>query len=51
MSEKLSDNQKRELVKNDYNAIGREYTERYNQIGYCESYIDDFIHSLQGKNI
>ncbi len=48
---KLTNTQKREIVRNDYNAIANQYAESYCQIDYCKKYIDDFVKSLKGKNI
>ena len=48
---KLTNKQKRDIVKNDYNAIGKEYAENYSEIDYCKQYVDDFVKTLKGKNI
>ena len=47
----LTNKQKREIVRKDYNAISKEYAESYSQIDYCKKYVDDFIKTLKGKNI
>ena len=48
---KLTNTQKREIVRNDYNAIANEYAESYSQIDYCKKYVDEFIKTLKGKKI
>ena len=46
-----TDNEKRKLVKDDYDAIADTFYENYNNFDYCKSYIDEFIEKLQGKNV
>lgn len=41
---------KRELVKNDYNAIAQIFSDTYSSIKPCLPYVDDFVSRLKGKN-
>ena len=43
--------EKRKIVKEDYNAIANTYAKCYSDIDYCKSYIDEFITKLSGKKI
>ena len=43
--------EKRKIVKEDYNAIANTYAKCYSEIDYCKSYIDEFITKLSGKKI
>lgn len=43
--------EKREIVKDDYNAIADTYAKCYSEIEYCKTYIDKFTTSLFGKTI
>jgi len=43
--------EKREIVKDDYNAIADTYAKCYSEIEYCKTYIDKFVTSLFGKTI
>lgn len=47
----LTNAQKRKIVRDDYNAIGKEYSESYCKIGHYKKYIDDFIKTLNGKSV
>lgn len=47
----LTNKQKREIVRKDYNAIGDKFVKVYNSIDYCKKYIDDFVKALDGKNV
>lgn len=44
-------NEKRKIVKDDYNAIADTYAKCYSEIDYCKSYIDEFIAKLSGKKV
>lgn len=43
--------EKRKIVKDDYNAIADTYAKCYSEIEYCKAYIDEFIASLAGKKV
>ena len=43
--------EKRKIVKEDYNAIANTYAKCYSEIDYCKSYIDEFVTKLSGKKI
>lgn len=43
--------EKRKIVKDDYNAIADTYAKCYSEIEYCKAYIDEFIESLAGKKV
>ena len=43
--------EKREIVKNDYDAIAEVYAKSYSKIDDYKTYIDKFILSLSGKNV
>lgn len=42
---------KRQIVKDDYNAIAEIYADCYGKIDYCKTYIDNFVSMLSGKRI
>ena len=43
--------EKRKIVKDDYNAIADTYAKCYSEVEYCKAYIDEFIASLAGKKV
>lgn len=43
--------EKRKIVKDDYNAIAGTYAKCYSEIDYCKKYIDEFITNLTGKKV
>ena len=43
--------EKRKIVKDDYNAIADTYAKCYSEIDYCKTYIDEFIANLSGKKV
>ena len=43
--------EKRKIVKDDYNAIADTYAKCYSKIDYCKKYIDEFIANLPGKKV
>jgi len=43
--------QKRQLVKDDYDAIADIYVKNCSQIKFYKGYVDDFIKSLNGKKV
>jgi len=43
--------EKRKIVKDDYNAIADTYAKSYSEIEYCKTYIDEFISGLIGKKV
>ena len=43
--------EKRKIVKDDYNAIADTYAKCYSEIDYCKTYIDEFIATLSGKKV
>jgi len=43
--------EKRKIVKEDYNAIADTYAKCYSEIDYCKIYIDEFIANLSGKKV
>ena len=43
--------EKRKIVKEDYNAIADTYAKCYSEIDYCKTYIDEFIANLSGKKV
>jgi len=43
--------EKRNIVKEDYNAIADTYAKCYSEIDYCKIYIDEFIANLSGKKV
>ena len=47
----VSNENKRRIVKDDYNAIANIYAESYSEIDYCKKYIDEFIGGLAGKKV
>ena len=48
---KYSNAQKRKIVKDDYDAIAKVFANSYGEINLYKPYIDEFIKSLNGKNI
>jgi len=42
---------KRQIVKDDYDAIADVYANNYSEIDYCKTYIDDFIERLDGEKV
>ena len=48
---KLTNKEKRDLVKNDYNAIAEVFTDFYSDMEYCKEFINEFIKDLGGKDI
>ena len=46
-----SNEEKRKIVKDDYDAIADIYAKSYSEIDYCKTYIDDFIVNISGKNV
>lgn len=44
-------NEKRKIVRDDYNAIAETYANCYSKIDNCTSYIDGFISSLNGNKV
>ncbi len=46
-----TNNQKRKIVRDDYNAIAEAYANSYSKIDYCKPYIDEFVKGLGGKLI
>lgn len=46
-----TNNEKRKVVRNDYNAVADIYAKRYGKIDYCKTYIDEFVASLSGKDV
>ncbi len=42
---------KRRIVKEDYDAIADTFSKHYGELDYCKSYIDEFVSNLQGKNV
>ena len=47
----MTNEEKRNIVKNDYNAISQMYANIYGNISPYVTYIDQFISSLAGKQI
>ena len=43
--------EKRKIVKDDYNAISETYAKCYSEIDYCKSYINEFIANLSGQDV
>lgn len=43
--------EKRKIVQHNYNAIADIYAKHYSKIGYCKTYIDEFVASLSGKDV
>ena len=43
--------EKRDIVKDDYNAIADTFAKCYSEIDYCKSYIDEFVDKLLGKRV
>ena len=48
---KYSNSEKRKLVKDDYDAIAEVFANSYSEIDLYKPYIDEFVKSLNGKNI
>ena len=48
---KYTRDEKRKIVKDDYNVIADTYAKCYSEIDYCKTYIDEFIASLSGKKV
>lgn len=46
-----TNDEKRKIVKDDYNAIADIYVKCYSEINYCKTYIDEFIANLSGKKV
>ena len=46
-----SNKQKRQLVKEDYNAIAEIYVKNCSEVEFYRPYIDDFIKNLKGKKV
>ena len=51
MKKNLTIEQKKKYVIDDYNAIVQEYTEEFFDDKSDEKYIDQFLQSLEGKNV
>lgn len=47
----ISNEKKKQIVKDDYNAIAEIYASSYCDIDYCMPYIDEFIASLTGNDV
>ena len=43
--------EKRNIVKDDYNAIADTFAKFYSDIDYCKTYVDEFIERLAGKKV
>ena len=42
---------KRRIVKDDYNAIADTFFKHYGELDYCKPYIDEFVSQLKGTNV
>lgn len=46
-----SNNEKRQIVKNDYDAIAESFSKNYDNIEYCKEYVQEFVKNLNGKSV